>query len=100
MKVEYEPGKAGGVIHVTGELDHCGALDAMCKLNEILDENCPGSLTLDMGGVSFMDSSGIAFIMRAKRRQFFIGGELTIINLTRQATRVLNSAGILTTPRL
>lgn len=99
MKVEYESGKSGGIIRVFGELDHCGSLEAMCKLNKILDENCPGVLTLDMGGVSFMDSSGIAFIMRAKRRQFFIGGELKIINLSRQAARVLSSAGILSAPR-
>lgn len=50
-----------------GELDHHAAKEAMRKLEWELDAALPSKLTLDFSGVSFMDSSGIAVVMRALR---------------------------------
>lgn len=49
-----------------GELDHHAAKEAMRKLEWELDAALPSKLTLDFSGVSFMDSSGIAVVMRAQ----------------------------------
>ena len=57
-----------------GELDHHGAKDVMQRMELALDAALPLKLTLDFSGVSFMDSSGIAVVMRAQRRMRALGG--------------------------
>ncbi|MGI5970103.1 MAG: anti-sigma factor antagonist [Oscillospiraceae bacterium] len=83
-----------GVISLHGELDHHAAKAAMDDIDSIYDRYLPLRAAMDMGGVSFMDSSGIALILRAKRRSLEIGGSLRVINVPEQALRVINAAGL------
>ena len=53
---------------VTGELDHHGAKAVMEELDRRIDAALPRELTLDLGGLTFTDSSGIAVLLRAHRR--------------------------------
>lgn len=53
---------------ISGDLDHHGAHGAMQQIDHALDAALPLSLTMDLSGVSFMDSSGIAVVLRAHRR--------------------------------
>ena len=73
-----------------GELDH----HAMRKLEWELDAALPSKLTLDFSGVSFMDSSGIAVVMRALKRMRAMGGSAAIKNVPPQAKKVFTAAGI------
>ena len=41
-----------------------------------------------------MDSSGIAVVLRAKRRMEALSGTLMVVNIPRQAARVLETAGL------
>ena len=41
-----------------------------------------------------MDSSGIAVVLRAKRRMEALSGTLVVVNIPRQASRVLETAGL------
>ena len=68
------------LLECRGELDHHAARDAMRQL--------------DLGGVTFMDSSGIALILRAQQRMQMLDGSLLVCNVPRQARRVLDAAGI------
>lgn len=43
---------------VTGELDHHGAKAVMEELDRRIDAALPRELTLDLGGLTFTDSSG------------------------------------------
>ena len=61
-----------------GELDHHGAKEVMQKLEWELDSALPVKLTLDFSGVSFMDSSGIAVVMRALKRMRAMGGSAAL----------------------
>ena len=49
---------------------------------------------LDLAGVTFMDSSGIALILRAQQRMQLLDGSLLVRNVPQQARRVLDAAGI------
>ena len=80
-----------------GELDHHGAKEVMQKLEWELDSALPVKLTLDFSGVSFMDSSGIAVVMRAHRRMAALGGSLIVTGVPAQARKVFDAAGV---PRL
>ena len=79
-----------------GELDHHAAKETVTALERALDAALPLRLTLDFGGVTFMDSSGIAVVMRAFRRMTVLGGSLTLVNVPMQAKRVFDAAGIST----
>ena len=47
----------------------------------------PAQLVLDMSGVAFMDSSGIAVLLRARRQLAHSGGILRVVNIPAQARR-------------
>lgn len=77
-----------------GELDHHGAKEVMQRLEWELDSTLPVKLTLDFSGVSFMDSSGIAVVMRALKRMRAMGGSAALRNVSPQAKKVFTAAGI------
>ena len=81
-------------VTISGEVDHHGAHAIMAELYRQIDQNLPRELTLDLGGVSFMDSSGIALLLGARRRLGGLGGALRVVNVPAQAAKVLRAAGI------
>lgn len=83
-----------------GELDHHAAKPAVTDMERALDASLPLRLKLDFGGVTFMDSSGIAVVMRAYRRMLALGGSLALVNVPAQAKRVFDAAGISTRVRI
>lgn len=79
---------------VTGEIDHHAARLLMTELGRQVDAAMPRELTLDMGGVSFMDSSGIAVVLRSWKRMRELGGSMALQNVPPQAAKVLRAAGV------
>ena len=79
---------------LSGEVDHHGARAIMEELNRQIDLELPRELTIDLAGVTFMDSSGIAVLLRAWRRVGALGGEVRVHNVPPQAARVLRAAGL------
>lgn len=94
MKVSVET--KGGVmyLYLSGELDHRGALQAMSVISGRIDLSLPRKCVLDMGKVTFMDSSGIAVILKTQRYIAEIDGVFSVQNVPSQAMRVLDAAGI------
>ena len=82
---------------MSGVRDHDGALVAMLQFVHARDAALPLSLTMDLSGVSFMDSSGIAVVLRAHRRMASLGGSLIATGVPAQARKVFDAAGV---PRL
>ena len=81
-------------IYLAGELDHHEARGAIRSIDELLDEYLPRDCVLDMSGLSFMDSSGIAVIIRMSRRMKNLGGRAWIENPAKQPLRVIDASGI------
>ena len=77
-------------VYLSGELDQHEARSAM----ERLDEHLPRDLVLDLGALRFMDSSGIALMIRLSRRMKATGGRMWIENPAQQPKRVIDAAGI------
>ena len=61
---------------------------------DAVEEELPGRLVLDLSGVSFMDSSGIAVVMRARNRMQQLGGRLKLRGTASQVRKVFDAAGI------
>ena len=81
-------------IYLAGELDHHEARGSIRSIDELLDEYLPRDCVLDMSGLSFMDSSGIALIIRMSRRMKNLGGRAWIENPAKQPLRVIDASGI------
>ena len=81
-------------IYLGGELDHHAARETMQSITELLDEYLPRECALDFSGLRFMDSSGVALIVRVSRRMRELGGSLSVENPVGQARRVLSCAGV------
>ena len=94
MEMQYKAENRQLNIRLIGELDHHAARDLMDSIDRLLEQNLPVKTFLDLEGLTFMDSSGIAVVMRAKRRMDALSGQLVVINIPRQAARVLETAGL------
>lgn len=94
MKIRAE--SKNGVLRLIlmGELDHHAAGGAMREINGILDRLLPVDCAIDLSSLSFMDSSGIAVILRVFRRMQLAGGRTVVINPAPQPLRVLDASGI------
>lgn len=79
---------------VEGELDHHGAKAVMEELDRRIDAAQPRQLILDLGGLTFSDSSGIAVLLRAHRRMGQVQGSMRVVNTPAQAGKVFRAAGL------
>ena len=62
------------LLEFSGEMDHHGARNALKEVEIAIDAALPRSLILDFAGVTFMDSSGIALILRSQQRAALCSG--------------------------
>ena len=96
MEVKSTTNGRALTLALRGELDHHAARETVTAIERALEAGLPMQLVLDFGGVTFMDSSGIAVVMRAFRRMTVLGGSLALVNVPMQAKRVFDAAGIST----
>ena len=94
MEIEATSADRNLLLEMKGELDHHGARNALRELELSIDAALPKKLVLDLAGVTFMDSSGIALILRAQQRMQLLEGSVVLRNIPAQARRVLDAAGI------
>jgi stage II sporulation protein AA (anti-sigma F factor antagonist) len=79
---------------VSGEIDHHAARHLMRELDRAIESRSPLTLVLDLGGVSFMDSSGIAVVINALRCMKQIDGRLELSGIQAQPMRVFQASGV------
>lgn len=94
MKILSAYSTTGLTLYFSGELDHNSAAYAMEEVVDAVENYLPRDAILDFGDLSFMDSSGLAVILRAYRMLNECGGRLRIENPQRQPMRVLDASGI------
>ena len=66
----------------------------MRAIGDLMERELPKQTILDLGGLSFMDSSGIALILKAQRIAKAQLGTLWVEHPNRQVLRVLETSGI------
>ena len=81
-------------LRLRGDLDHHGARGLIQRAEQEIDMSLPLQLTLDMEGVTFMDSSGIAVVMRCRQRMRELGGTVTLRHVSPQPRKVFDASGI------
>ena len=94
MQITADYGSGRLIIHLAGELDHHGAREGMEAIERLRDAYMRRDAVLDMSALTFMDSSGIALILKTDRRMRQCGGRASIANPAKQPLRVLDASGI------
>lgn len=94
MKVlsSYRDGRLN--LYLQGELDHHEARSSMARIEQMIDEYLPRDCAVDMSGLTFMDSSGIAVILKIAKRLNQMGGRAWFENPSVQPLRVIDASGI------
>jgi anti-sigma B factor antagonist len=79
------------VLVVSGELD----LATSAELDERLNTVAAASpMSLDLAGVSFIDSSGLRVLLEHHNRLEAGGGRLDLVNISTHTARLLEIAGL------
>ena len=94
MKVlsRYQEGKL--TLYFQGELDHHEAAAALRRITRTMDDYLPRDCVIDLGGLTFMDSSGIALILKISRLMTETGGRAWVENAGKQPLKVIDASGI------
>jgi len=94
MKVAAKERNGKLYLYLVGDLDHHGAKTAMVEMEEQIELVLPRDCVLDLSGLNFMDSSGIAVILKTVRRMNALGGRTWVENVPKQPMKVLDASGI------
>ncbi|MGI5985545.1 MAG: STAS domain-containing protein [Clostridiales bacterium] len=94
MKVYSQENNGVLRLSFVGELDHHDAKSSMKTIESLIDEYLPHDCIMDLSGLNFMDSSGIAVILRVNKRMNDMCGKAWVENPAGQPLRVLDASGI------
>ena len=86
----------GAALHlvVTGEVEF-GSCDVVVDAIEQALRERPVGLLVDVGGVSFMDSSGVGTLIRGLKRARALGVAFRVVEVRGRVARVLDVIGVL-----
>ena len=94
MTIQYQQQDGELQVFLSGELGHHEAISLMARLSALVEDHLPARMVLDLSGLEFMDSSGIAVVVQTARKCQSCGGTLTVAGTPPQAQKVLTCAGI------
>ena len=94
MKINYT--LTGGILILSpeGELDHHCAMTDLSRMRELIEVMLPPNVLLDLAGMPFTDSSGIAVLMNLYRAARRLDSGFAIVNTQPQQMKVFRAAGL------
>lgn len=84
----------GAVVALRGELDLATSPLLRTALAELIGQPSVRCVVVDMGGVTFIDSTGVHVLVEAARRLRRCGGDLTLSGTKPGAFKVLDIRGL------
>ena len=92
LHVEMAQERDGAWVRFHGELDLSSAADAEAAI--VSATALMQRVTIDLRGLDFIDSSGVALLVRAERRARRRGATLTVVAGAGPVTRLLQLCGL------
>lgn len=92
IKISSTPMRVTVVL--SGEMDHHNAAALRLEADEAIQSALAPNVRLDFGDVTFMDSSGIGFVLGRYRIVESYGGNLEVVNLSRRLYSMMKLAGL------
>jgi anti-anti-sigma factor len=93
LQVDLEPEGERILMRVWGELDLSATTEFETKLREAIRRN-PFGVTVDLGGVSFIDSLGLRVLISAAMLAQTSRRELIVLRASEQARCVIETSGV------
>jgi anti-sigma B factor antagonist len=93
-RFEVRQGDEPGVV-ASGELDVATVPDLKAALSDLIDRNPGTAVWVDMGQVSFIDSSGLGVLVGALKRARQHDGSIAVRNLSGAPRKVFEITGLL-----
>jgi len=87
VRVELAHWDGSGRVAIIGEIDLSNVRDVEASLRDVASSGAP--LTLDLTGLSYLDSQGVSMIFRLAQRAQLNGGTLTLANPQKLVRRVI-----------
>ncbi|MBO5859061.1 MAG: STAS domain-containing protein [Clostridia bacterium] len=81
-------------IYLNGEIDHHNAAVIRYEADEAIQASMPKTVRIDFSNVSFMDSSGIGFVMGRFRLVNGYGGKVEVVGLSERLYSMMKLAGL------
>ena len=81
-------------ISLSGEIDHHNAKILRLEADEEIQRVLSPTVSLDFSEVTFMDSSGIGFVLGRYRIVESYGGSIEVINLSQRLYLMMKLAGL------
>ncbi len=81
-------------VTVSGEIDHHNASVMRLETDEAIQSALVPNVRLDFDEVTFMDSSGIGFVMGRYRLVSSYGGNVEVVNLSERIYKMMKLAGL------
>lgn len=94
MAIKISSSAARMTVHLSGEIDHHNAAVIRFEADEAIQASRPSCLRIDFSDVSFMDSSGIGFVMGRYRLVNSYGGRVDVIGLSERLYLMMKLAGL------
>ena len=92
LELQYEKSRLTAALR--GEIDHHSAAALREEIDQALAKLRPPLLTLDFGGVTFMDSSAVGLVMGRFKTLSAWGGALEVAGLSPAAYRVMRLSNL------
>lgn len=93
LHVSVDPSGPHPSIVAVGEIDVASAEPLRAAIDAQFDEGA-GSVQIDVGGVTFMDSTGLGVLAVAADRAASAGGRVTVCGATSVVRRLLAVSGL------
>ena len=94
MSARIEYAKKEIRVYLDGEIDHHSACLIRVSVDEAIMRKRPSLLVLDFSKVTFMDSSGIGFVMGRYKAMKNVSGRIRVENLSPSEYKVMKLAGL------
>ncbi len=94
MPIEFTYDKNGLTAAISGEIDHHSAAEMRIMTDGEIERSMPRTLTFDMSGVTFMDSSGVGLILGRAREMKQWGGKVRIAKPSERVGKMLKLSGL------
>ena len=94
MDVKETTEQAVTTVYLAGELDHHNAAPLRERVDDMVQKRHPKLLVLDFSGITFMDSSGIGFVMGRYKLMLSMGGHLQVRGASPRMEKVMRLAGL------
>ena len=92
--LDYELRRRTLTVRLKDELDHNAAQHLRKEMDELLQDGSIKRLVLDLKKLSFMDSSGVGFIIGRYKQMARRGGSVAVMNADRQMDRIFRMSGL------